>query len=60
MPNIYITQLLNKIIESIEGILLLLILLNKMNELFSNTFKLSLQRMNIWKIKSLSIFHVLI
>ena len=60
MLPISITQLSNKIIDSIESLMLLLILLEQSNHLLSNTFNMSLQSMIIRKIRHPSIFKVFI
>ena len=52
------TQLLKNIIDSIQGLLLLLILLAQLDYFCSKNFKLILQKVSIWNIISPSILQV--
>ena len=54
-----IIQLFKKIINSINGLLLILILLSQLNYFCSKTLKTSLHNMTIWKIVSTSIYKCL-
>ena len=58
MFSIYRTQLSNKILDSIMGLLLLLFFLSEPNYFFSKTFNMSLQIMTIWKIRPPNSFQV--
>ena len=58
MIPVYIAQLFNKILGCIEGLLLFLAILSQLNYLFVHNFKLSLQNITIWKIRSTSIFQI--
>ena len=55
-----IKQLFKKILDYIQGLLLLLIILAQLSYFFSNTFNIFLQSMTIWKIMPPGIFQVFI